>query len=529
MYAEDTTMKALQDGSIVASGFSGEEDPRSFYIDSFVNTISMWDAGLGIQSTSVSTMMVTKNPSETVLSQLLETYQSSTAPYVCPSTVHISVSVEIQSLNEVNAKEGTFAFAGWLHSSWLDTRLTYSKQDIHWENWIAIPPGMVWDPYVTILGVPSSMKAVPSTAGGVQMKIMPGGIVQKSTWVSATIPCAMDLAQYPADTQHCLLEVFSPTGVQTIVDPVGTNTISTPFFENMDSGQFKRFISYKDNIATQRAMLMSSAMMAIDFERKTSVHILNTILPAIMLVLTAFGQFWIAAVPARAAIAIISFLVMYNLKGTVSQNLPNSGSLTWLENFLIMNITFLWVCIGITILSTQAGLKYKTPDEDANKEVQSAPEQKQQDADHCTIAAYFKRYDLDENGTINTPDELSQLTINLVSAACGIRASRGDMVNMQDLEMAIAEASKTIEVEPLSIEDYTRWYFERISAFSTSIDVASSNIIKTDTATSSSEWIWKQMLCILFPTSASNWPDRFAQVWVPVLYCVALIACFSAW
>ena len=252
------------------------------------------------------------------------------------------------------------------------------------------------------------------------------------------------------------------------------------------------------------------------------------------------------------AIAIISFLVMYNLKGTVSQNLPNSGSLTWLENFLIMNITFLWVCIGITILSTQAGLKYKTPDEDANKEVQSAPEQKQQDADHCTIAAYFKRCeplvywctwctyslefshgfhadDLDENGTINTPDELSQLTINLVSAACGIRASRGDMVNMQDLEMAIAEASKTIEVEPLSIEDYTRWYFERISAFSTSIDVASSNIIKTDTATSSSEWIWKQMLCILFPTSASNWPDRFAQVWVPVLYCVALIACFSAW
>lgn len=139
----------------------------------------------------------------------------------------------------------------------------------------------------------------------------------------------------------------------------------------------------------------------------------------------------------------------------------------------------------------------------------------------------FHADDLDETGTINTPDELSQLTINLVSVACGIQSGRGDKVNMADLEAAVAEASKTIELQPMGIAEYTVWYFELISSFSTCIDVTNDEDIVEDT--SSSERNWEQMLCIVFPTSASNWPDRFAQVWVPVMYCVALIICFLTW
>ena len=131
---------------------------------------------------------------------------------------------------------------------------------------------------------------------------------------------------------------------------------------------------------------------------------------------------------------------------------------------------------------------------------------------------------MDETGTINT---LFQLTINLVSVACGTQSGRGDKVNMPDLEAAVAEASKTIELQPMGIAEYTVWYFELISSFSTCIEVDNDDdIVK---ATSSPERNWEQILCIVFPTSASNWPDRFAQVWIPVMYCVALIICFLLW
>ncbi len=79
---------------------------------------------------------------------------------------------EFQQLGDLDEKSMTFAFAGWLHSEWIDPRLTFEKDDLLWLDSVSVNPGTLWDPRVSLIALPSTLKVVSPTGGGYQMEVI---------------------------------------------------------------------------------------------------------------------------------------------------------------------------------------------------------------------------------------------------------------------------------------------------------------------------------------------------------------------
>lgn len=154
------------------------------------------------------------------------------------------------------------------------------------------------------------------------MRLKPGGIVQKYQLMASRLECPMHLKDYPADSQKCIIQAFSPFGIQTdiIKDWLTYSDVYDP-----EEGPF--ITSITNTTYTNKDGTVT--VLTISFERKVGPFIYGSILPALMCVSIAFGQFWLTVMPARAAIAIISYLTLNNLGAQVQSNLPQTGETTW--------------------------------------------------------------------------------------------------------------------------------------------------------------------------------------------------------
>lgn len=85
-------------------------------------------------------------------------------PSVTPSqyvdgTNNVQCGVSIEQLGNVDEKDMSFVFSGWLHSQWIDSRLTSSAADFLWLKSVDVLPGAIWDPLVSIVSLPDSLKS----------------------------------------------------------------------------------------------------------------------------------------------------------------------------------------------------------------------------------------------------------------------------------------------------------------------------------------------------------------------------------
>ena len=219
---ESVTLSALESGSVVASLNTDEQDPNGHFVTGFLQGIDAWASGVtSVPNIVTAPRLVAREPGAIILSRILNGYHKSLAPHWHPSVTvgektSVTVGFTFEHLGEVSEKGMNFKFAGWLHTSWLDPRLTYSSRDLLWLKSVSADSDTVWDPYVAIVAIPDTVEHVKHTEGGLKMRIHPGGRVTKSVWISARVSCNMDLARYPADTQRCQFVSFSPTGAASV-------------------------------------------------------------------------------------------------------------------------------------------------------------------------------------------------------------------------------------------------------------------------------------------------------------------------
>lgn len=145
---------------------------------------------------------------------------------------------------------------------------------------------------------------------------------------SAKILCNMDLAKYPADTQHCEMVFYSATNeAWTLVDENRINF--TPFF---DAGLFDVTLSHGLPKVRGRFGWAARTSLHITFKRKPMSVLISFVIPAMLINIISMSQFWMTVMPARVALAIISFLTMYSLKVGAAASLPQSGQCTAFAN-----------------------------------------------------------------------------------------------------------------------------------------------------------------------------------------------------
>jgi len=539
----------LKTGDMAATLDPGFFSAHGQHVKTYPTIINALAGGLTVRPVVYTPVaLVTRDPAGMTLENLLEGYKSS----VAPNGVKVEMSFDISNLGDVDMRTQTFQLSGWMHSSWKDPRLTYMPWDILWLESISINEGSVWDPRIAIIEtVPHTLKTVSSKSGGVQMQIFPNGLVQKSVWISTQIGCEMQLSMFPRDVQVCTVTGFSPMRMPVSINPALVNI----------SGKQPLF----SIVETFEPDASNSMHMVITFRRKMESYFIVYVMPAMMMACTAIGQFWVVAMPARVALAIISFLALSNLMTSASAQLPQTGETSWLENFLMFNIIVLWLCLAETILSGVEMFQRKLPD-GPGKQTDSTPQPPQcqsppknktakynvaikkideislssQSPDCVTVHGQtdlsglvetemvlipdgmqlhlhkaFKRYILNRSGRIDTLEELQQLAVNLL---CELNIPAQHVTTTLDAAMGAVLADTE---EGLTEDQFQVWF----SSLMQDIQEATSPQTDADVTVrvvpsprDKPEVPDSLLLSIAFPSRSHNWPDSCAKVWLPVLY-----------
>ena len=218
-----------------------------------------------------------------------------------------------------------------------------------------------------------------------------------------------------------------------------------------------------------------------------------------------------------------------------------SGDTSWLESFILLHQAFLWVSIMVTVLSAQSAFQRpKFPAEESTASDDRGRKQanpllkadRQSEfwtsKEQSTIGALFCRYDLDNNNVIDTIEELEQVSLNIVSQL----EIRFTLDNLQRAIGDVAVSIKTGRLEsPMDVAALKDWLWnttqnssfliKREPSLDDSRPLVTFEEAKSDGETSCSHGA---LLKLLFPAPASNYPDSFARVYIPVVYaiCVAV-------
>ena len=182
----------LQTGDLRIAADEARHSPDSQLAVAAVGVISGWAHGISPRLDDINYIreIFTSDPAAATLDRIMAGYHKANAPF----GVFVSVGFEIASLGSLNAKDGSIGFLGWLHSQWVDPRLSFDSKDLLWMPSVDVDPTQIWDPLVSFVGLlPADLDVLSTQSGGTNMKIFPHGRVQKAVYVSLRVKCKMTL------------------------------------------------------------------------------------------------------------------------------------------------------------------------------------------------------------------------------------------------------------------------------------------------------------------------------------------------
>ena len=186
--------------------------------------------------------------------------------------------------------------------------------------------------------------------------------------------------QMPFDTQTCNVQLVGNTHTESEIKlkaPTDSNSeggtkITAPANFNTSvvvtsSGKCKGGtpewqVSFLNGTAisgggSDSAVGASYIRFDIRVKRKSEYWVKNTVLPMVLVVFIAWTSFFIAraAVPARVAVGVISFLTLANMMSSVAQTLPKLSGSVWLVDLQMTSMIFVFASIIECALVPSAG------------------------------------------------------------------------------------------------------------------------------------------------------------------------------
>lgn len=187
-----------------------------------------------------------------------------------------------------------------------------------------------------------------------------GGVVRNTMRYYLTLQEGMNYKWYPFDAHMWNFDMnsFSQTSDKMVFKPGYVITdpgFETPVFEFGKNEMQVRVI----DAPLFPGQNFSTVRVAIVAKRLTSNAFQNIIFPLIVVVMLSYMSYWvtIAALPARAAMCIISILTTLVISGTVSVMLPKISYTTWIDVFINTVLFFVASCCGFMILAHRSEKK----------------------------------------------------------------------------------------------------------------------------------------------------------------------------
>mmetsp|Transcript_27468 Transcript_27468/g.69909 ORF Transcript_27468/g.69909 Transcript_27468/m.69909 type:complete len:441 (+) Transcript_27468:14-1336(+) len=264
-----------------------------------------------------------------------------------PERVQTQFYIDYMSVDQ---KKQEYTVEGFLRVFWKDERLAFGNDTnpecVCLTSLIFENDADLWTPDLYFERVIKLALAGtgPGAGFGTLLTIDREGNVVWSRQSAITLRCPMHFGNIPFDSHSCpyTMGLYSQTASDVILewlDPVKAldnwKAVGTSLWDITNMRAHNDVQAYSTGTYTY-------AVAALDIKRQEQGYITSYIIIAIFLVMVSFGGVFVsaAAVPARAAIAVVTLIVVVNTGNSARAQLPPFSYSTWMTDFLFYSTLF---------------------------------------------------------------------------------------------------------------------------------------------------------------------------------------------
>jgi len=274
----------------------------------------------------------------------------------------VFVSMQLNTLTEVNTKKQTITGEFFVRTMWYDRRLEYDDSCLSQvdSSFDGTDLTELWTPEIV-----SSAWAKPALVEQSTMWVEPDGWMWLLQKVHMEFKCPMDFRQMPFDTQTCHFTLSSIRYNDAQLELALPNaTLPSYRFYGMDGGvnyvcaashvvggdvswKVSDFRGYTEGSHSQTIDTYSSIHYQLSVTRDPDFFAQTAVVPMLIIMVVCWASFFVsrAAVPARVAIGIIAFLALSGVVNSVNAKLPQIGGFVWLREFATITQYCSAICI----------------------------------------------------------------------------------------------------------------------------------------------------------------------------------------
>ncbi|EDO40478.1 predicted protein, partial [Nematostella vectensis] len=257
----------------------------------------------------------------------------------------------VLDIGDISEADMEFRVMFFYRQYWQDTRLAYDYTG--YNKRLALNARMVdymWIPDIYFVNEKSGIKHDLTKQNEV-VRVWPDGRVFHSIRLSMTASCPMKLHSYPMDKQTCKLsfESFSYPSTELIFK--WNKNRGNKEVQVSDELQIPQFILTEYKTTSEFANFTTGSYSRLTvlfrFERSIGFFLIQTYIPAYLIVMLSWIAFWInhTSTPARIGLGITTVLTMTTLTNSARASLPKVSYVKSIEWFLIM--CFLYVFMSL--------------------------------------------------------------------------------------------------------------------------------------------------------------------------------------
>lgn len=282
-----------------------------------------------------------------ILNQIQQKSDSRLRPKIGREPIKVRTDMFILDLGYISEANMEFRASFFFRMYWQDERLSYNNTG--YTKRLALNAKMVqhmWIPDIYFVNEKSGIKHDLTKENEV-VRLWPDGRVFHSMRISMTASCPMRLHNYPLDKQICSMafESFSYEDTELLFywrKEDGNKEVVVS--DELEIPQFILTKYWTDStFANFTSGAYSRLIVKFQFERSIGFFLIQTYIPAYLIVMLSWISFWINhnSTPARIGLGITTVLTLTTLTNSARASLPKVSYVKSIEWFLIL--CFLYV------------------------------------------------------------------------------------------------------------------------------------------------------------------------------------------
>ncbi|XP_054977066.1 gamma-aminobutyric acid receptor subunit theta [Sorex araneus] len=281
-----------------------------------------------------------------IVDRLLSRYDNRLRPNLGGAPVPVGISLHITSIKDISEESLDYTVSMYIHLTWKDSRLAYHETDLN----LTLSHTMLkklWYPDCHIVNSRDNFMYMEPLENRM-IRLQPDGTMQYGMKLTATVPCDIDLKNYPLDKQTCKLGVESYSySSEDVTFYWNGNEKAVQISEDLIIPQFTflgRKLEHKESSFYTGSYM--SLVLTFWMQRKLSGYILHIYWPLILLTITSWITFWMSCKcsTSRVTLGLSSTLILNSLSTFVRESLPQMTCIKAIDVYMA-------VCFFMVVLS----------------------------------------------------------------------------------------------------------------------------------------------------------------------------------